>query len=127
MIPNLEPTVRKALVEILSSIYETGLVEEVDLGRVLQLFGMEYQEVYMSFRDPGWVMEYMQYKEMIPEDAENVQIIHVEEGDPMAEHIKDHLKTLGIDIDAMEAGLESFEDDTTSLSDQGPKPGEKIH
>jgi len=71
VLDDLEPAVRTALMKILSAIYETGMVDAVQLGDVLRLFGVPKgagDEAAFSFHDESWVEAYVEFKEQIGED-----------------------------------------------------------
>ena len=69
----LEPVVHFALMQILATLFETGLVSHVALGDVLRLFGAapdETQEpIVFSFDDPGWLQAYQDFRSnnIVPE------------------------------------------------------------
>lgn len=98
------PTIRDAVMKILSAIYESGLVDEVNVGHVLQIFGVELdpESPILSFNDPGWVQDYLRFQKMVPEDAK-MEILHVGEGEDPAEVLKDYLTQMGIDSDLAES------------------------
>jgi hypothetical protein len=68
MLDELEPVVRHAIMSILSTLYESGIVEEVNMVDVLRLFGAEPvgtpndEDVVFSFDDPGWVEAYIDFR-----------------------------------------------------------------
>jgi len=80
MLDNLEPTVRIAILRILSALYESGMVEEVALGDVLRLFGVPDnfpgdKTTGFLFDDPDWITEYLAFK-----DAERERVRQYDEG-----------------------------------------------
>lgn len=84
---NLDPTVLDAVIKILAAVYETGKVEEVNVGIILQLFGVipnkEQENGYLSFNDPGWIEEYMAFKAA----AGEVRFLSEEESDVFLENL----------------------------------------
>lgn len=61
MFEDLEPTVHHAIMKILAAIYETRMVDTVDMSDVLRLFGVPVdtdQVSVFSFNDPEWVTAY---------------------------------------------------------------------
>jgi len=64
MFEDLEPTVHHAIMKILSAIYETRMVDTVDMADVLRLFGVpgdpDRVSVF-SFNDPDWVRAYANF------------------------------------------------------------------
>jgi len=66
MFEDLEPTVHHAIMKILSAIYETGMVDTVDMSDVLRLFGVPGdpdQVTVFSFNDPDWITAYDNFLE----------------------------------------------------------------
>ena len=73
MLTNIEPTVRTAIMKILAAIYESGLLEEVDIRSALRLFGIPDDQMpdatgsinhwVINFNDPAFVDAYIQFKE----------------------------------------------------------------
>jgi len=66
MLENLEPAIRNALMLILSAIYESGLVEEVDLRDVVRLFGVTDTgnvTSRFSFNESDWLEAYRDFNE----------------------------------------------------------------
>jgi hypothetical protein len=67
MFDGLEHPVRVALMKILAALYESGLVEEVELVDVMRLFGVtqetnsSLQSTRFSFSDEGWIAAYMDF------------------------------------------------------------------
>lgn len=67
---------------ILATLFESGLVDEVDLADVLQLFGIpapdEHINRVFSFSDPEWIEAYLDFTgfegEVIVLDAEGNEL-----------------------------------------------------
>lgn len=75
MFQDLQPAVYHAVMSILVILYETGLVQEVDMTVLMRLFGAyppddpNFQNI-ISFRDDEWIKAYMSFIEEYanPED-----------------------------------------------------------
>ncbi len=66
MFDELDPTVRYAIMSILASVFESGLVEQVDMADVMRLFGVEAPTdvaTGFSFADEGWIEAYIDFRE----------------------------------------------------------------
>jgi len=69
MLDNLEPTVRTAIMKVLAAIYESGIVREVNMGVVMQLFGVPEgeqgptEDLWISLNDNEFIKEYIKLKE----------------------------------------------------------------
>jgi len=90
MLDDLEPTVRVAILRILSALYESGMVDEVALGDVLRLFGVpdDFPNNSVvsgfSFDDPDWLAEYERFKDeerkrILSEDNEMAELDDLDE------------------------------------------------
>ena len=68
MFQDLQPAVYHAVMSILVILYETGLVDEVDMNLVMRLFGAyppedpNFQNI-ISFKDEEWIKAYMSFIE----------------------------------------------------------------
>lgn len=71
MFGELQSNVRFAIMSVLAALYESGLVEEVELGDVLRLFGVEplKESSKFSFTDPGWIEAYIDFREHFPDES----------------------------------------------------------
>jgi len=66
MLDELQPAIRFAIMSILAALYESGIVEEVDLSDVMRLFGVtppESVSTKFSFSDEGWIEAYIEFRE----------------------------------------------------------------
>lgn len=135
---DLEPIVHDAVMKILSAIYESGLVEKVDLSVVYELFGVkeDADDTVVDFSDPSWIEDYMRYKGGINDDAE-MHVINID-GSELNDEVKAQLRDMGLPEEAIEAieddienyTAEDFDDglsDSTTLSGRGPRSDESIH
>ena len=78
MFDNLDDVVRHTLMKILSAIYESELVDRVDLGMVLQLFGItndQDEDLILNFSDEEWIEEYTNFIT----GQNNITVFHLDE------------------------------------------------
>lgn len=71
MLDGLQPALRFAIMSILCTVYESGIVDEVDISDVMRLFGVQPQEGFdtrFSFNDEGWVEAYLDFRENAGEE-----------------------------------------------------------
>jgi len=80
---NLEPVVHDAVMRILSTIYETGLVSEVSIASLYRMFGVEVEEKdneIIDFASSDWMKDYILFNKPEDEDFE-MKLIDMETGD----------------------------------------------
>lgn len=71
MLDELQPAIRFAIMSILCTIYESGLVEVVDMADVMRLFGVRSPasvDTAFSFDDQGWIEAYIDFRENAGEE-----------------------------------------------------------
>jgi len=127
MFDNLEPTVRTAVMTILSGLYESGTVDKVDLRDVMRLFGVSPDtapddiDPIFSFRDSEWVQSYLEFKEFINSD-DRVTVVELDDSDAsFIDTLKAQLEAKGFDVEDQSEELKEFTD-ANDLS-----PDRKLH
>ena len=78
MLDDLQPAIRIAVMSILAAIYESGIVDEVDLADVLRLFGVHQPPNApinrFSFNDEGWIDAYINFREASESEIVDVHL-----------------------------------------------------
>jgi len=111
MLDNLEPTVRTAIMKVLAAIYESGIIREVNMGVVMQLFGVPEgeqgptEDLWISLNDKEFIEEYIKLK-----DAER----EIREDNDFKEALKE--------IDDMTAELDEYDVEMVDM-----ETGESTH
>ncbi len=77
MLDGFQPAIRFAIMSILSALYESGTVEEVDLVDIMRLFGIQpsadEEAKVVSFRDEGWIESYIDFREQEFDEEEALE------------------------------------------------------
>lgn len=133
MLDNLEPIVRDAVMKILSAVYETGFVEEVNLGVVYALFGVNVEgeeDTIVDFSSDDWVRDYVKFTQGIPDDAD-FNVVRISADEDLPEVLRGHLQALGISEEDIEDITTTIAEDIAEheggLSQRGPGPDESVH
>ncbi len=66
MLDGFQPVIQFAIMSILSALYESGTVEEVNLADIMRLFGIQPSNddiMIVSFSDQGWIESYIDFRE----------------------------------------------------------------
>ena len=125
---DLEPAVHFALMQILSAVYESGIVDYVALGDVLRLLGAQPDEdeneaVVFSFDDPGWLRAYTDFKNnaVVPE------VVIFDDGEEITlDELNELAEDLGIE-DMIEEGVFEEMENTVTITNPNGNPSGKLH
>ena len=119
MLDNLEPTLRTAIMRVLSAMYESQLIESVSVNAVLGLFGVspvsEEQNIVLHFSDPSWVKEYENFND-ISDQKFSAMFIDEETGE---------IQEKEISIEELKVLFGAYEEDDIAADDLSPN--RKLH
>ena len=120
MLDDLEPTIHDTLMRVLVALFESGLVEEVDLGVVYRLFGAPPEAVegqVVNFGDPQWIKDYLQFTNPDGENL-NVKVINMETGE---------MSDGNLNMEELFEMLEEAEQMPERITAEDLSPDRKIH